>query len=136
MHDYTDMTVFRPGISRFVVFSTFGVWCASGQPVITTVVGSDLFFQGNGRPATSVSLGRVSRVAVDPSGRPVFADPNYHLVFRVNADGTIQSIAGNNVQGLAIQCPPASINCQSGGGYSGDGGSATQAALNQPSAAV
>ena len=103
----------------------------AAQNIITTAVGSDLFFQGNGKPATSVPLGRVQRLTVDSSGRPVFADPNYNLVFRVNADGTIQTIAGNNVQGLA-----AGASGGSGGGYSGDGGPATSAALNQPQGTV
>ena len=51
-------------------------------------------------------------MATDPSGRPVFADPNYNLVFRVNTDATIQILAGNNVQGLA-----AGASGGSGGGW-------------------
>jgi uncharacterized protein (TIGR03437 family) len=100
------------------------------QPVITTAAGTDLVFGSNGKPAKLAALGRNSRVTTDPTGRPVFSDPNYNLVFRLNADGTIQTIAGNNVQGLT----PAS-NSQfpvSGGGYSGDYGPATMAALNRP----
>ena len=66
---------------------------ASAQPVIQTIAGTDLVFQGNGKPAPGVSLGRVARVTVDPNGRPVFADPNYHLVFSVEADGSIRVIS-------------------------------------------
>ena len=131
MHDYTDMRLPARGFPLFVLISTAAAFPAFAQSLITTAVGSDLFFQGNGKPAASVALGRVQRVAADSSGRPVFADPNYNLVFRVNGDGTIQTIAGNNVQGLET-----AGTMSSGGGYSGDGGPATQAALNRPAAAV
>lgn len=103
---------------------------ADAQPIIQTVAGTDLVFQGSRKPATGVSLGRISRVTVDPNGRPVFTDPNYHLVFRIESDGTIRVIAGNNVQGLTATSQ-LTFN-QSGGGYSGDGGPAVSAALNRP----
>jgi uncharacterized protein (TIGR03437 family) len=69
-------------------------------------------------------------VTVDATGRPVFSDPSYHLIFRVEASGSITVLAGNNVQGLA-NAPGYGLG-QSGGGYSGDGGPATTAALNRP----
>jgi sugar lactone lactonase YvrE len=100
----------------------------SAQPVITTAAGTDLVFGSNGKPAKLAALGRNSRVTVDPTGRVVFSDPNYNLVFRVNSDGSIQTIAGNNVQGLTA----TSTFRLSGGGYSGDNGDATMAALNRP----
>src|SRR4051812_30504492 len=73
---------------------------AQAQSVIVTAAGTDLVFRSDGKPASTASLGRISKVAIDPNGRPVFADPNYHVVFRVEADGIIRVIAGNNVQGL------------------------------------
>jgi uncharacterized protein (TIGR03437 family) len=103
------------------------VWA---QSVIVTAAGTDLVFRGNGARAVGVSLGRISKVVVDPSGRPVFADPNYHLILRIETDGSIHVIAGNNVQGLS-STSQLSFN-QSGGGYSGDLGPATSAALNRP----
>ncbi len=101
-----------------------------GQSVIVTAAGTDLVFGGAGRQASSAPLGRVSRVTVDPSGRPVFSDPNYHLVFRVEANGSISVIAGNNIQGLSNATGNGLGH--SGGGYSGDEGPATNAALNRP----
>ena len=105
----------------------------AAQPIIVTAAGTDLVFQGSGHSATSVSVGRVSRVALDPSGRIVFADPNFHLVMRVEADGSITVIAGNNVQGLTGTSVKGGLS-GSGGGYSGDGGPAIYAALNRPQA--
>jgi uncharacterized protein (TIGR03437 family) len=113
---------------RLFLLITFS--CAAyAQGIITTVAGTDLVFQGNGNPAVNAPLGRSSRVAVDPNGRPVFADPYYHLVFRVEANGSITVLAGNNVQGLA---GGGQLFGGSGGGFSGDTGPATSAALNRP----
>src|SRR5262249_11764813 len=83
----------------------------------------------NGQTAINAPLGRISRVTIDPSGQPVFADPNYHLVFRLETNGRLTVIAGNNVQGLSTG---RGLNQASGGGYSGDEGPATSAALNRP----
>src|SRR6476661_1271849 len=114
---------------RFALLSIAMIVSGQAQPVIVTAAGTDLVFPGNGKTAAGVSLGRVSRITVDPQGRPVFADPNYQLVFRVESDGSIQVIAGNNVQGLGVGMSQARFNV-SGGGYSGDNGPATMAALN------
>src|ERR1700722_4863081 len=108
----------------------FSVPGSRAQSVIVTAAGTDLVFSGAGKQANTVPLGRISRVTVDSSGRPVFADPNYHLVFRVEPDGSIHVIAGNNIQGLT-GTSQLTLN-QSGGGYSGDLGPATSAALNRP----
>jgi len=123
-----DMRYLR--LLPFVLLSVGSGSAVWAQSVIVTAAGTDLVFRGAGAPATAVSLGRISRVVVDPSGRPVFADPNYHLVFRVEPDGSIRVIAGNNVQGL--NSTSQLLFNQSGGGYSGDLGPATAAALNRP----
>ena len=88
---------------------------ARSQRLITTIAGSELLFKGEGKPATGAALGRVTGVSVDSQGRAVFADPYYHVVFRVNTNGNIEVVAGNNVRG-----------------YSGDGGDARFAALAVP----
>ena len=64
-------------------------------------------------PATSVSIGRPQRVAVDRAGNVYFTSLN--CVFKLDAGGTLTRVAGN-----------------SRAGYSGDGGPATQAQLNDP----
>lgn len=108
------------------------LFAASGQNIITTVAGTDVLFGGEGQPGPAVSLGKVSYVATDPlSGRPVFSDAFYNLIIRVESNGSLHVIAGNNVQGMATAAG-ASTFPGSGGGYSGDGGPATSAALNRP----
>jgi len=90
--------------------ASFGTGLA--QPVITTFAGTDAPFTGDGLPATNVGLGLVTGIAVDHSGNVYFNDPDNHVVFRVGTDGIIHIIAGNGI-----------------GGYSGDGGPATEASI-------
>jgi uncharacterized protein (TIGR03437 family) len=119
---------FLRAILCFVLITRFSV---AQQRVLVTYAGTDAVFQGNGTAAASAPLGRLSTVALDPQGHPVFADPSYNLVFRVQ-NGNIQVIAGNNIQGLSTGNSSGSGPGQSGGGYSGDGGPATLASLNRP----
>ncbi|MCS7023845.1 MAG: hypothetical protein NZV14_03505 [Bryobacteraceae bacterium] len=111
-----------------VALSTSGRWvffflkttlltaALSAQSVITTLVGTDWIFRGEGRPATEAPLGRFVGVALDGEGRAVFADQSNHMVMRLERDGTLRVLAGN---GLAT--------------FSGDGEPATQASLWSPS---
>ena len=85
---------------------------AHAQGVITTVVGTDAPFAGDGQSALNASLGLINGIAVDHSGNVYFTDPDNHAVFRVGGDGIIHVIAGNGI-----------------GGYSGDGGPAIQASI-------
>jgi trimeric autotransporter adhesin len=63
--------------------------------------------------ATNISIGRVNRVTVDSSGNTYFSSGN--AVFKINTGGTLSVVAGN-----------------SRAGFSGDGGPALQAQLNDP----
>ncbi len=82
---------------------------------ITTVAGSGgCCFSGDGGPATSASLYDPEGVAIDSAGNLYIADTINNRVRRVSG-GTIATIAGNGVYR-----------------YSGDGGPAVNAALNQP----
>ena len=84
--------------------------------VISTVAGSGRRgFGGDGGPATRASLNRPNRVAVDRSGALYIADVGNHRIRKVDARGTITTVAGN---GRA--------------GFSGDGGPATRASLDEP----
>jgi sugar lactone lactonase YvrE len=83
---------------------------------ITTVAGNGTFgFSGDGGPATSASLANPSGVAVDGAGNLFIADFANHRIRRVNAAGTITTVAGNGTIG-----------------FSGDGGPATSASLRNP----
>lgn len=94
------------------VFWLAGMGVASAQAVITTFAGTDAPFTGDGQPALSAGLGLITGIATDQAGNVFFNDPDNHVVFRVGADGIIHVIAGNGI-----------------GGYSGDGGPATEASI-------
>ena len=103
---------FAPGfLALFVVLAE----PAFPQGVIGTLAGTELVFDGDGKAAASVSLGRVAGVALDPSGNLVIADPSNAVVLGVDSKGIVHVLAGNGLQSL-----------------SGDGGPATSAALSGP----
>jgi len=72
-------------------------------------------YSGDGGPASEARLNRPSAVAVDAEGRVYVADTMSNRVRRVNADGTIETVAGNGKDG-----------------FKGDGGPATSAEIVKP----
>src|SRR5262245_328532 len=92
------------------------IWlCAANGQVITTVAGTDWFFPTGSLPAVSAPLGGVTGVVIDASGNLYFADHDNHMVMRLSPDGILTVVAGNGRPG-----------------FSGDGGPATSASLNEP----
>ena len=89
----------------------------SAQQIVTTFAGTEWVFPGDGRPALDTPLGTDLSVAVDPQGRLVFADSLNHVVARIEPSGIVTVIAGNGLRG-----------------FSGDGGEARRASLDQPDA--
>ncbi len=83
---------------------------ASGT--ITTIAGGGSF-SGDGGPAIAAQLARSNGVAVDGAGNVFIGDTHSHRIRRVDASGTITTIAG-------------------GGSFSGDGGPSVEAGLNRP----
>ena len=85
--------------------------------VISTVAGSGIYgYTGDGGLATSATLGTPEAVAVDPLGNIYIADTYNYCVRKVTiSTGIITTYAGSII-----------------GGFSGDGGAATSAALNVP----
>ncbi|MGA3236246.1 MAG: hypothetical protein ABSG03_08085 [Bryobacteraceae bacterium] len=81
--------------------------------VITTVAGGGTPVGGNG-PATGVQFGYPAAVALDSSGSLYIADQQ-GVIWKIS-NGAIAAVAGNGTQG-----------------FSGDGGPATAAQLNNPS---
>lgn len=83
--------------------------------VISTFAGNGTNeYIGDGGPATNAGVTPYD-VAVDAAGNVYIADRTHHNVRRVSPAGMITTVAGNGVAG-----------------YSGDGGSAVAAMLNQP----
>ena len=85
---------------------------ASGT--ITTVAGGGDVL-GDGGPATEALVYSSPGVYVDATGSIYIADRWHHRVRKVDASGTISTVAGNGSDG-----------------YSGDGGPATEASLSGP----
>ena len=73
---------------------------------------------GENAAATSASLGNPSAVAVDSSGNLFIADSFNSIIAKVDTSGVLTIVAGRY---------PSSV------GFTGDGGPAAQATLNQPS---
>lgn len=86
--------------------------------IIATVAGSGAsFHSGDGGPATGAGFVIPIRCAVDATGNLYIADQGAHRVRRVTPTGTISTFAGTGFVGS-----------------SGDGGPATAALLNNPTA--
>ena len=84
--------------------------------IISTVVGNgSADYLGDGGAAPSASLNVPFAVVVDGAGNLYIADSYNDVIRKVGTNGIINTIVGTN-----------------GAGYSGDGGAATNASLNQP----
>ncbi len=93
----------------FFAFNTFG------QNIYTFAGTGNPGYSGDGGQATSASIGFITDVAVDASGNIFLSDNNYHCIRKINSVGIISTYAGTGVSG-----------------YSGDGGLANLAKLNDP----
>ena len=83
---------------------------------ITTIAGNGINgYTGDNGPAVNADLGTPSDVTFDAQGNLYITDYIQCVVRRVDANGIITTVAGNNFRG-----------------YTGDGGLATQAQLNLP----
>jgi sugar lactone lactonase YvrE len=89
--------------------------------VITTVAGNGVgaggagSYSGDGGAATNAGMNEVVGVALDASGNLFVCDFNNNRIREVSTNGVITTVAGNGIKG-----------------YSGDGGAATNASLNNP----
>ncbi|MGD0501006.1 MAG: M36 family metallopeptidase, partial [Bryobacteraceae bacterium] len=88
--------------------------------IITTVAGMGVpGYSGDGGPAAGAQLSYPTGVALDGSGNLYIADAGNNRVRKVAPNGTITTVAG-------------STSRYGSGGYSGDGGPATNAQLSVP----
>ena len=83
--------------------------------IITTIAGSAYGFSGDGGPATNAQLNQPEALAFDTLGNLFIVDNLNQRVRKINTLGTITTITGGWYTG-----------------YSGDGGLASNAELNQP----
>jgi len=96
-------------------------------PVARRIAGSGVFnpftanFSGDGGPALAAQFNYPWGVAVDGAGNVYIADSRNNRIRQVDTNGTITTIAGTGA--------PCIASC---GGFSGDGGPANQAQLNNP----
>jgi trimeric autotransporter adhesin len=92
--------------------------------IISTVAGrSDIFtggFTGDGVPAAATQLNWPYEIAFDSVGNLYIADSGNHRIRKVDTAGIISTVAGNGVTSYGTS------------GFSGDGGAATAAQLNNP----
>ena len=89
----------------------------SNNGIITTIAGNGIQgFSGDGGLATNAQLKSPYGVAVDKNGVIFIADTHNDRIRKVTTNGVITTVAGNGNRG-----------------FSGDGGQATNAQLNQPS---
>src|ERR1700722_14374593 len=86
------------------------------QNIITTVAGTgEKGFAGDGGPAKEALLNGPFDLCFDRAGNLYFSDTFNNRIRKVDTQGVITTVAGNGDKG-----------------YSGDGGPATSAALNEP----
>jgi sugar lactone lactonase YvrE len=84
--------------------------------IISVVAGTGVAgFSGDGGLATSAKLKYPNDIALDKNGNVYIADAGNHRIRKIDSNGIISTIAGTGVNT-----------------YSGDGGLATSAALNNP----
>lgn len=92
----------------------------SSAQTITTFAGTGLAtYGGDGGQATAAQLSNPTGIALDASGNVYISDYNNHRIRKVSPNGVISTFAGNG-----------------NGGYTGDGGLATNAELNLPSTLI
>ncbi|HEY3841299.1 MAG TPA: IPT/TIG domain-containing protein [Bryobacteraceae bacterium] len=90
--------------------------CQAQNYAISTFAGQGMML-GDGGPAAAARFGSISAIAMGPRGSLYIADSAYHQVRRVDLNGNISLFAGSVVRG-----------------FSGDGGPATAASLDTPTA--
>ncbi|AZT84803.1 hypothetical protein EHN06_15270 [Marinobacter sp. NP-4(2019)] len=112
----SDVAVDAEGNLYFADFRNHRIRRMSPEGTINTVAGTgDAGFSGDGGPATDARLNYPSGVAVDAEGNLYIADAYNSRIRRISPDGTITTVAGTGDEG-----------------FSGDGGAATAALLNDP----
>lgn len=118
LYNPADVGVDTSGNVYFVEQDNHVIRRVSTSGIITTYAGNGtLGYSGDGGPATAAQLNYPQGLAVDTEGNVYIADFYNKRIRKVNTAGIITTVAGNGL-----------------GGYTGDGGPATAAGINNPSA--
>ncbi len=100
------------------------IFCSAGAKgqIITTIAGIDTAgYTGDNAAATAAALNHPDVIKFDHSGNMYIADEHNHVVRKINTSGIITTIVGTGLGAGTFS-----------GGYSGDGGPATNAQLSRP----
>jgi trimeric autotransporter adhesin len=110
---YISQCTFEPGGTYILKVDRAGLV----RPFAGT---GSLGFSGDGGPATAAEIQCPAGMAFGPDGAFFFADHANNRIRRVDARGVITTVAGSGATGVDL------------GSYSGDGGLATKATLQEP----
>ncbi len=108
-------------VVRKVTASTGMITTVAGHCVVQSNGRCSSGYSGDGGKATSAELNSPFGLAVDSVGNLFIADGNNNVIRKVNAAGTISTVAGSSA---------------GTGGYTGDGGSPLKAELDGPNGVV
>jgi trimeric autotransporter adhesin len=116
MFDPAGLTFDGSGTIYVAGYGNEMIYKIDATGIATRIAGTgEVAFAGDGGPATAATLNGPSAVAIDAAGNILIADAWNNRIRKINTAGIISTIAGNGTAG-----------------FSGDGGPATSAALNQP----
>ena len=117
----TGVAVDKAGNLYIAGFGNHRIRRVDAGGTITTIAGTGAWgYGGDGGPAVQAKLAHPFSVSVDAAGNLYIADHSNDRIRRVDAGGTITTIAGTGIAGTRVR------------GYSGDGGPAVSAQLNHP----
>ena len=111
-----DLAIDSEGNLYFVEIGNERVRKVDASGIITTLAGTGTRgYSGDGGPATEAEIARPWGIAVDADGNVYFTSQGNDVVRKIDQEGIITTVAGTGEAG-----------------FSGDGGPATEAALNLP----
>ncbi|MBI2690025.1 MAG: SMP-30/gluconolactonase/LRE family protein [Acidobacteria bacterium] len=100
---------------RILLTLAFVAITLTAQSFVETIAGTAWIFPPTPIPALQAPIGPVESIVADAAGNLFIADPQNHIVLRIDTRGILTAYAGNGIQG-----------------YSGDNIPAVQAELDQP----
>lgn len=111
-----ELVIDGAGNTYFSELNSNRIRKVSPSGIITTIAGTGVAgYSGDGGPATAAKLSMPFGIDIDNAGNVYFADCLNHRVRKISTSGIITTVAGNGI-----------------GGFSGNGGPATAAAMLGP----